>query len=165
MADIIGADYYDQIAAGYNQLHGEEQLRKAQIIANEINVKPDDVLLDVGCGTAHTLALFNCIKIGVDPSKKLLEQATVPVMHGVAENLHFPNDSFDHVISITAVHNFADVEKGLHEIRRVAKKNIALSILKKADNFEEIEKLITTLFVVKKKIDDVQDIVYICEKK
>lgn len=155
-------DYYDEIAAGYEQLHGEEQLRKAKIILQNLEVKETDNLLDVGCGTASYLSIFKCQKTGIDSSKELLKQAKIPVVQGKAEELPFPDNSFDIVISLTAIHH-ADAKKAVAEMFRVAKRNIVISVLKKASNFKEIEKEISKLNV-EKRVEESHDVIFFIRK-
>jgi len=66
--------YYDSIAEGYNELHGDEQRKKMKIIKEKININPKTRILDVGCGTGIS-SDFNCHCIGIDPSKDLIEEA------------------------------------------------------------------------------------------
>ena len=155
-------DYYDEIAAGYEQLHGEEQLRKAKIILQNLEVRKTDKLLDVGCGTASYLSIFKCEKTGIDPSKELLKQAKIPTVQGKAEELPFPDSSFDIVISLTAIHH-ADPKKAVAEMFRVAKRDIVISVLKKASNFKEIEKEISKLSV-RKRVEDTHDVIFFLQK-
>lgn len=157
--------YYNEIAKGYEELHGEEQLRKARIILEHIDIKPKDCLLDVGCGTGHYLRLFPAKITGIDPAAKLLEQSEFDVIEGKAESLPFKDASFDIVISLTAVHNFDDIPKGLKEMARVAKRIVAISVLKKSKKFEEIEKSIREIFAVQKEIDDPHDVIFIAQKR
>jgi len=156
-------NYYDQISAGYEKLHGEEQLAKARIVLENLQVTPSDLLLDVGCGTASYLSIFQCRKIGIDPAFELLRQAKIPVVQGIAEELPFPDNSFDIVLSLTAIHH-TDIRKALSEIKRVAKRDIVISVLKKAKNFEEIEKEISILNV-KKRIEEAHDIIWFASFK
>jgi len=74
---------------------------------------------------------------------------------GTAEGLPFPNDHFDVVISLTALHH-ADVKKALREIFRVLKKDgkVAISIMKKS-------KVDLELFKNFKKIDGDKDWIFI----
>ena len=157
--------YYDETARNYNELHGEEQKRKAQLILDNIEINPEDELLDVGCGTGIATELFPCKVTGVDPSEELLKQASFPTKQAPAENLPFEDYSFDIVISLTAVHNFDDIEMGLEEINRVAKEDIILSILKKSDKFDEIESIINDLFTIKSRLEDPNDTIFFCKKK
>jgi demethylmenaquinone methyltransferase/2-methoxy-6-polyprenyl-1,4-benzoquinol methylase len=159
--------YYDQISGGYNELHKEEQLKKVKIILDKLKLKKADKLLDVGCGTGFYLDLFDCDVIGVDPSEKLLEQygGNHQVILMRAENLDFPDDSFDIVMSITAIHNFEDIEKGLKEILRVGKDRFVFSVLKRSSNYKLIEGMINQLFAVDETIDEDKDLIFFCHKK
>jgi ubiquinone/menaquinone biosynthesis C-methylase UbiE len=155
-------DYYDEIAEGYERLHGEEQLRKAKIILQNLEIKKSDKLLDVGCGTASYLSIFKCEKTGIDPSKELLKQAKIPTVQGKAEELPFPDNSFDIVISLTVIHH-ANPKKAVAEMFRVAKRDIVISVLKKASNFSEIEKKISKLNV-KKRVEELHDVIFFVSK-
>lgn len=155
-------NYYDEISVGYSELHGAEQRAKAEIILQNLKIAPDDELLDVGCGDGAATALFPCRKTGIDPSAGLLKKAPFKTVHGKAEKLPFPDKSFDIVISLTAAHNFDDVEKALNEIKRVAKRDIVVSVLKRSSRFQRIEKLINTNFKVIKNVEQPHDMIYFC---
>src|SRR5210317_931260 len=96
----------------YNNLRKEEQLNKTRIVFSELG---DKKTLDVGCGTGLSSSLFSYV-IGVDPQKELLKENKYPHILGEAENLPFKDDEFENVVSVTAIHNFKDIEKGLNEI-------------------------------------------------
>ncbi len=153
-------NYYDTIAESYNELHGEEQLKKLKIISKYIDPKPKEKLLDVGCGTG-LCSHWNCKCIGIDPSIGLLKQGRGNFIQADAENLPFKDNTFDYVISMTAIHLFQDLEKGLNEIKRVGKERFILSVLKKSERHDEIEKKIRSLFNVKEVIDEERDSIYI----
>jgi len=158
--------YYDEISAGYEELHKDEQLKKVKIILDKLKLKKTDKLLDVGCGTGFYLDLFDCDVTGIDPSEKLLEKyhGQHQVILGSAESLDFPDNSFDIVMSITAIHNFDDVEKGLKEIERVGKDRFVFSVLKRSLNYDVIEKLINELFTVDEKIEEDKDSLFFAHK-
>lgn len=157
-------DYYDSIAEGYEELHKEEQLKKIEIIKKLLKVKPEDKLLDVGCGTGLTTEPWKCKRYGVDPAKKLLSKARqkdkIEYKLTPAEKIPYPDRFFDVVISITAIQNFEDIEKGLKEIKRVGKKRFVLSFLKKSSKKELIEKLIKKYFKIKKVVEEEKDLIY-----
>lgn len=155
-------NYYDEISQGYGELHSEEQRAKAEIILQNLKVSENDELLDVGCGNGASGALFPCRKTGIDPSAQLLKKVPFKAIHGKAENLPFPDHSFDIVISLTAVHNFDDIEKGLLEMKRVARRDIVISVLKKSSRFARIEKLIKTNFKIEKTLEQQHDIIFLC---
>ena len=152
--------YYDDIANGYNELHKEEQLKKLKIIKENLEINNSDKLLDVGCGTGFSLDYFDCDCQGIDPSKEMAKN-NKKIIIGKAENLPFKDNSYDIVISVTAIHNFDDIEAGLKEIKRVGKDKFVFSVLKKSKSFEKIKKLLYETFNVKKEIEEEKDIVFI----
>jgi len=154
-------DYYDSIAQGYDELHKKEQLKKIRILRANLNVKREDYLLDIGTGTGFALEMFNCKKIGIDPSAELIKKAKSPVLKAKAEKLPFPDKTFDIVISVTAMHHFDDIEKSLKEIKRVAKDRVGFSLLKKSKNFEKIKEMIKDKFKIEKEINEGKDLVMI----
>jgi ubiquinone/menaquinone biosynthesis C-methylase UbiE len=101
-------------------------------------LQPGETVLDVGCGTG-TLALIAKERVGttgrvygIDPGPKQLAQArlkavkaglTIDFQHGVIEQLAFPNQSFDVVLSTLMMHHLPEDLKrqGLAEIVRVLK--------------------------------------------
>ena len=106
-------------------------------------------------------------KIGIDPSKSLIRIARVNYPYidffiGSSEQLTFKDKQFDVVISLTAIQNFDNVEKGLNEIKRVGKYYI-LTFLKKSPKKDRIEELIQKKFNIIKKIEEDKDIIYFCE--
>ena len=147
-------NYYDQIAQGYNELHKEEQLKKINIIIKELKITNDKVL-DVGCGTAFYSNLFKDYT-GLDPSQGMLDQSSANVIKGEAENLPFKDNSFDTIISITAIQNFKDPIKAINDMKRVAKKKIGITILKQAKNFKLVEKELKNF----NRIDQDKDIIF-----
>lgn len=161
--------YYDDIAEGYEELHKEEQLHKIEIAQTIISPKPNEKLLDVGCGTGLTTKYWNCKRYGLDPAKKLIararQQDKIEYRIETAEENSFPDAMFDYVISITAIQNFNDYKKGLIHMKRVLKKDgIALiSTLKRGPNKNKIKKNIEEVFTISKEIEDIIDVFWLCE--
>ena len=160
--------YYDEISSGYEELHKEEQIKKVSLIKNYLKVKASDKLLDVGCGTGLTTESWGCRRYGVDPAPKLLERARqkdkIEYKLAPAEKIPYPDGFFDIVISITAIQNFEDIEKGLKEIKRVGKNKFVLSFLKKSPKKDMIDKLIRKLFKVKEVVEEEKDLIYFCRR-
>ncbi len=158
-------NYYNSISEGYNRLHREEQLNKIRLIKDNLKIKKQDFLLDVGCGTGIFAEEFDCIKIGIDPSIDMLKQGKDAFyIQAYAENLPFKDNCFDKVISVTAIHNFRNIRKGLEEIKRVSKKNVALSILKRSSKINEIKDNIKELFKITKTIEEDKDIIFFAKR-
>lgn len=158
-------EYYDKISKSYNELHGGEQRKKMKIVNRLLSLKLGDKrkILDVGCGTGLSTPEG---ATGVDPSLKLLKQhpgmKKGKCIYGDAENLPFKDNSFDIVISITAIHNFKDYEKGLQEMKRVGRGEFVFSVLKKANNFDKIVAKIEEMFTIKQRIEEEKDIIFYC---
>jgi ubiquinone/menaquinone biosynthesis C-methylase UbiE len=146
--------YYDEISRSYNQLHGEEQKKKFNLIKKYIRGR----VLDVGCGTGISTPEGG---IGIDPSKELLKQNPHKCYLASAENIPFPDKSFDTVICLTSVHNFSDIEKGLREMKRVGKSTFIISVLKKSPRFNMIVAKIKQIIEPDREIDEEKDLILV----
>jgi len=109
--------------------------------------KKPRTILDIATGTgdlAINLVDTGAEKIiGLDISKGMLAigkrkiteknlDSTIEMVVGDSENLQFEDHSFDAVTVAFGVRNFEDLDKGLHEIRRVLKPGGTLVILETA---------------------------------
>lgn len=109
------------------------------MVIESTQVKENDQILDVGCGTG-TLAIEMKKKyphthiIGIDPDKKALSIARnkirrknldITCLEGFSQEIPFPSSSFDLVICTLIFHHLTtDIKiKSLKEIYRVLKKN------------------------------------------
>ena len=177
-------NYYDAIASGYDKLHEEEQLKKLRVIKEQLNnkndnndigdnrlrdfIKPEYSLLDVGCGSGISTRFFEVEKReGIDPSTELIKIAVHKDPKGKylvskAENMPFLKKEFDIIISLTAIQNFDDIEKGLLRIKYAGHRFI-LTFLKKTEKRKIIENIIEEKFHVLKKIEEDKDIIYFCD--
>ena len=80
--------------------------------------------LEVGVGSAK-FALPLGVKIGVEPSEKMAQKAKkagISVVKAVAENLPFPESTFDFVLMVTTICFVDDIEQSFKEAKRVLKK-------------------------------------------
>lgn len=157
--------YYNDLAQGYEELYKEEQFKKIEIIKQYIPFHEKWFVLDVGCGPYF--ADLKGTVMGIDPAAKLLKIAKkkIPVVQAKGEFLPFKNNTFMAVVSITALQNFDDVEKGLLEMKRVAKEYIAISVLKKSAKMRMIEEIIPKLLKVEKIVEEEKDIIFFCRKQ
>ena len=169
-------DYYNGIANGYDELYRNEQLLKLKFIENKIHsisilkefYNPKYKMLDVGCGTGVSTSYFKFEEsYGVDPSKELVKVAIknypkINFLIAPAEFIPFKDNNFDLIISLTAIQNFSDIEKGLLEIKRLSNKYV-LTFLKKSPKRELIESLIEKHFHIIKKFEEDKDMIYFCE--
>lgn len=112
--------------------------RNSRMVIELANVKPGDRVLDVGCGTgsltltAQSYAGPNGKAFGIDAAPEMIEVAKKKASRsrpevvfdlGLIEELDFPDESFDIVISRLAIHHLPDdlKRKGFAEILRVLK--------------------------------------------
>lgn len=105
-------------------------------------------VLDIGCAKGFLvkdLLAQDIDAYGLDISEYAInnsEKETIGRLHlGSADNLPFPNNSFDAVISINTIHNFnkIGVLKSLREIVRVSKSNKSFIQVDSYRNKEEKE--------------------------
>jgi len=109
----------------------------AKNIKQNYNLKKGSKVLDIGCAKGFLVKDLLSLGIdayGIDISKyaiKNCEKEVIGRLHqGSADKLPFPDNSFDFVISINAIHNFnkRGVLKSLKEISRVSKKNSFIQV-------------------------------------
>ncbi|MFN2744518.1 MULTISPECIES: class I SAM-dependent methyltransferase [Bacillus] len=94
----------------------------------------NETLLDVGTGAGHTAIAFSpFVKqcTGIDVTEEMVKTAAlfakeknarnVTFLQGDAENLDFPDASFDIVTCRFAAHHFPDIRRAMTEIARVLK--------------------------------------------
>jgi len=116
---------------GYHYMEGRWE-KVAQPMIEHYGLKGGDRILDVGAGKGFLLYDFTMLLpgievYGIDISEYALEHSKEEVRDrlqvGNATSLPFPDDHFDLVISLNALHNLHcyDLDKALREIERVGK--------------------------------------------
>ena len=143
------------IAEAYNKLHKEEQLSKLRIILNELNLKEEDRVLDLGCGTGFSLDYYECKAIGVEPDKELIKQSKHNIIKASAEKIPFDDNEFTHTIVLSSFHHFK--REAINEIKRVTKEKAVITIVKGLSNYKELIKTIKDNFKVIKQIEESKD--------
>jgi ubiquinone/menaquinone biosynthesis C-methylase UbiE len=136
---------YDAQAPGYDDAVGRGIRALMRQLLGDLDVGEAPVALDVACGTG--ISTFALIKKtggkgefhGVDISEGMLEVArrsaeargikNVRFAKGDAENLDFPDATFDVVISNMSLQFFPDKQRALSEMHRVLKPGGRLAIL------------------------------------
>jgi ubiquinone/menaquinone biosynthesis C-methylase UbiE len=134
VAKQFGQDYWDgDRKFGYGGMRYDGRWRVvAEAMVRHYGIKPGDRILDVGCGKGFLLYDFTQVVPGVevsglDISNYAVEHAKEEVRPflqvGHANQLPYPDNSFDLVISITTLHNLYcyDLDRALREIQRVGK--------------------------------------------
>ncbi len=130
---------YDWMEWFFDRFLFRGKLRELRLRTMELaNIQPGDKILDVGCGTGP-LALEVKSRVGdegqvygIDPGSQQIARAraktaqrNLPIEFqiGVIEQLNFPDQTFDVVLSTIMMHHLSDRLKrqGLAEIARVLK--------------------------------------------
>jgi len=146
---------YDQSAKVYDEQYREEQEAKNRVAMDNITLKKNSVVLDVGCGTgllfAHVAEKAK-FTIGTDISRGILKEAAkqakqydnAALVLTDADNMPFADKTFDAVFAITLLQNTPNPIATLNEIKRVSKSNatIAVSGPKKVFTEEEFSKML-----------------------
>lgn len=133
-------DYWDgDRRYGYGGYHYDGRWKPVaeQLIAH-YELGPDAAILDVGCGKAHLLyelqrLLPEAELHGFDVSRHGISTAPEPIrphlrIHRAQDTYPWPDDSFDLVVSLGALHNLRlfDVQKALAEIERVGRRKFVM---------------------------------------
>lgn len=108
-----------------------------QWVIHQLDVQPDDKVLEVGFGPGVGIELLVATTAaedvaGVDASKEMVEQArkrnakaieagSVHLQYGLAEALPFAEDTFDKALTINSMQVWTDAMQGLREMQRVMK--------------------------------------------
>ncbi len=100
--------------------------------------KPDETVLDVGCGTGNLALLVggSCRRlVGVDPAVAMAAEADrkrgqLPLSFAAAaaEALPFPTGSFDSAVSAISAHHWTEPSRGFAELARVLRPGARLVI-------------------------------------
>lgn len=117
--------YYDRIGVGYAERRRPDPRIERQIVEALGNARS---VVNVGAGTGSYEPTDRCV-VAVEPTSTMLEQrprASAPVVQAVAERLPFPDAAFDAALAVFTIHHWTDLERGLSELRRVARRQVIL---------------------------------------
>ena len=130
-----GHDWFLPLYDPFTKLIGGDKIRVA--LLDQAALRPGDRVLDIGCGTGTLAVLARRLHpgvevVGLDPDPKALararrkaERAGVPIQfdQGFADELPYPDASFDRVFSSLMLHHLGSEvkQRTLAEVRRVLK--------------------------------------------
>jgi SAM-dependent methyltransferase len=116
---------YDRIGHGYALTRRPDPQISAAI---EVGLGDAKTLLNVGAGTGGYEPADREVT-AVEPSAEMISQrpkGAAPVVQASAEALPFDDDSFDAAMALHTVHHWPDMEAGLAEMRRVARRRVVI---------------------------------------
>lgn len=116
---------YDRLGRGYGRVR-----RPDPRIATQIDAALGDArtVLNVGAGTGSYEPAEREVT-AVEPSMEMIGQrpsGSTPAMQASAEELPFPDRSFDAAMAVLTAHHWADLDAGLAEMQRVSKGRIVI---------------------------------------
>ena len=100
-----------------------------------LNIKSDDVILDVGCGGGINVKRMaksakkvygidysiESVKLSKEVNEKLIDEGKVEILEGNVKDLPFEDNAFDIVTAFETVYFWPDIEKCFAEVKRVLK--------------------------------------------
>lgn len=100
-----------------------------------LNIKSEDVILDIGCGGGININRMaekakkvygvdysiESVKLSGEVNEKLIREGKVEIQEGNVKNLAFEDDTFDIVTAFETVYFWPDIEKCFGEVKRVLK--------------------------------------------
>ena len=111
------------------------------LAARQLDARPGDSLLDVGCGTgwfSRRAAADGLVVTGLDPNPTWLDFArahsspALSWVEGDARTLPYADGSFDHVLSIAALCFIDDERRAVAECVRVARQRFVIGWLNRS---------------------------------
>jgi SAM-dependent methyltransferase len=118
-------DLYDTIGVGYTRVRGEDPRIAARIHAALGDAR---TVLNVGAGAGAYEPRDRDVT-AVEPSEVMRAQrppGAAPAVQASAEALPFPDGSFDAAMAILSDHHWPQRERGLAELRRVARSRVVV---------------------------------------
>jgi ubiquinone/menaquinone biosynthesis C-methylase UbiE len=147
------------IAAKYDALGGviydlrytEEQSSKYDLLLKRMRPKPDEIVLDIGCGTGLLIQRLESETVGLDISTSLLstalsrlrENESAQLIIADAEHPPFRSFSIDKIFAVTILQNAPNPRSVLLEIKRVGRATAGITALKKAFSRESFERALS----------------------
>jgi SAM-dependent methyltransferase len=115
---------YDRIGRSYRTTRRADPRIAAQVAAALAGMTS---VVNVGAGTGSYEPAETVV--AVEPSSTMIAQRpdrARPCVRGTAEALPLRDDSVDAALAVLTVHHWTDVEAGIAELRRVARKRIVI---------------------------------------
>jgi SAM-dependent methyltransferase len=118
--------------------HAHIALLEGELMCDMLRPLPGETVLDIGCGIGTSLLTLldkGLSVTGLDPSPYMLDVAykrlsgRADLYRGVAEDLPFEDNSFNHVVFFASLEFVDDPRAALREACRVAKDKIFIGVM------------------------------------
>ena len=123
---------------------------------DKINIKKNDVILDIGCGGGRTInrmaslategKIFgidyslDCVEWSKDYNKQFVKNGSVEIFHASVEKIPFENNKFNVISAVETIYFWPNLIENFKEIKRVLKpsgKLIIICEMYSSENFKE----------------------------
>lgn len=124
--DAGGKTIYDEIGSGYSANRMADP-RWEQAIHNALGAA--QTILNVGAG-GGSYEPERLSVVALEPSRNMIrqrQQASPPVVQGVAENQPFRDGAFEAAMAVLTTHHWTDPVRGLDELCRVSRKQVVVT--------------------------------------
>jgi SAM-dependent methyltransferase len=114
---------YDRIGRGYAQRRQADPRIQTAIDAALGDARR---VLNAGAGTGSYEPRDRSV-VALEPAREMIRQrppSSAPVLRARAEQLPFPDASFDAAMALLTVHHWRDALRGLRELRRVSRRQV-----------------------------------------
>jgi len=118
-------DLYDTIGRGYGQLRRQDPRIAAHIFQA---LEGSSSVVNVGAGAGSYEPRDRKV-VAVEPSMVMIRQRrsdAAPTVRASATNLPFRDEAFDASLAVLTIHHWPDLDRGLHELRRAARRNVII---------------------------------------
>jgi len=138
-----GHDWLLPLYDPFVRLMGGESAHRQLI--DQAQLQPGQRVVEIGCGTGNLTMLVKALHpavevVGLDPDPKALDRArckadrqrvVLQLDRGFSDELPYPNESYDRVLSAFMFHHLSRDERRqtLHEVRRVLRPGGSLHVL------------------------------------
>jgi len=135
--NIQNKTHFDQWAKSYDQGRMKRWFLFTQsLVINELSLRKNSKILDVGCGTGAAVFLLADLlpegkACGIDISDGMIQKAQAKIPREMSERIEFregssdkipyPDEFFDGLICTSSFHHYPDPIKALKEMQRILK--------------------------------------------
>jgi SAM-dependent methyltransferase len=119
------SEIYDKLGVGYAKTRREDPVIAARI---EEALGDAATIVNVGAGAGSYEPAGREV-VAIEPSAEMIAQrpaGAAPAIQADAEALPFDDDRFDAAMAVLTVHHWPDLDAGIAEMRRVARRRIVL---------------------------------------
>lgn len=159
--------YYDAISRGYKELYHEEQ--KQKLAELDSFLPRQGWILDLGGGDGVLHEMLECDSlITCDISLNMLRRnPNDKKVVGSMYSLPFMSETFDHIISLTAIQDLHEPLSGVHEICRVLRHDgtLVLSFLKQSSRRYDILTSVQEHLEIVEEFEGEKDMFLIAKKR